>query len=59
MLAFLKANYLTIIVLAILILCVVLIIRTLVKDKKNGVCSCGGDCGSCGAYCPHAVQKDK
>ena len=36
MLSFLKANYLTIIIIAVLVLIVALIIRSLVKDKKSG-----------------------
>lgn len=48
MIAFLKANYLTIIVLAFIVLCVVLIIRKMIKDKKSGKCSCGCDCSTCG-----------
>ena len=48
MLSFLKANYLTIIIIAVLVLIVALIIRSLVKDKKSGKSSCGGDCSSCG-----------
>lgn len=54
MISFLKANALTILVLAILVLFVVLVVRKLVKDKKSGVCSCGCDCSSCGAMCPYS-----
>lgn len=48
MLSFLKANYLTIIIIAVLVLIVALIIRSLVLDKQSGKSSCGGDCSSCG-----------
>lgn len=42
----------TIIVLAVLIGIVALIIRSMIKDKKNGKSlQCGGDCSHCGGYC--------
>lgn len=28
--------------------CVFLAVRSLVKNKRNGKASCGGDCGRCG-----------
>ena len=37
----------TVIVGAVLVLIVGCIIRGLVKDKKNGKTSCGGDCAHC------------
>lgn len=54
MITFFKANIGTIIVLLVLILIVALIIRKLVKDKKKGVGTCGGDCSNCHAGCMHA-----
>ncbi|MEE1313722.1 MAG: FeoB-associated Cys-rich membrane protein [Lachnospiraceae bacterium] len=46
----------TIVVSAILILIVGLIIRGMIRDKKNGKSiQCGADCKSCGGYC-HQVK---
>ena len=59
MLSFLKANYLTIIIIAVLGLIVALIIRSLVKDKKSGKSSCGGDCSSCGGCKACGAPKKK
>lgn len=42
----------TIIVSAILLLVVALVIRSMVRDKKNGKSlQCGGDCSHCGGRC--------
>lgn len=42
----------TIIVGAILLLVVGLVIRSMVRDKKNGKSlQCGGDCSHCGGRC--------
>lgn len=42
----------TIIVLAVLAGIVALVIRGMVRDKKNGKSiHCGGDCGHCGGQC--------
>lgn len=38
----------TVVVGAGLLVVVGLIIRSMVKDKKSGKHSCGGDCGNCG-----------
>ncbi len=37
----------TVIVLVVLGAVVALIIRSIVKDKKSGKSSCGGDCSKC------------
>lgn len=50
MLNFLQANWITIVVLAILALIVFLAIRKIVKDKKEGIGACGQKC----ANCPHS-----
>lgn len=47
MLAWISANYVTIIVCAVLLLTVAAILFTMVKNRKNGRSSCGGNCGSC------------
>ncbi len=44
----LAANLSTIIITLVLIVIVGLILRSMVRDKKNGKSSCGGNCGSCG-----------
>ena len=42
----------TLIVLIVLAAAVALIIRSMVKDKKNGKSiQCGGDCRHCGGHC--------
>ncbi len=38
----------TVIVLVVLVVIVAAIVYTMVKGKKNGKHSCGGDCGHCG-----------
>ena len=44
----------TVVVLAILAGVVALIVRKMIKDKKNGKSiQCGGDCGHCGGHCGH------
>lgn len=44
----------TIVVGLILLGIVALIIRSMVKDKKNGKSiQCGGDCSHCGGHCSH------
>jgi hypothetical protein len=45
----------TFIVLVVLIVIVALIIRNMVKDKKNGKSlHCGGDCSHCKGNCHHS-----
>ena len=41
----------TVLVLAVLLAVVGLIIRGMVKDRRQGKSSCGGDCASCGGDC--------
>ncbi|RHQ75426.1 FeoB-associated Cys-rich membrane protein [Firmicutes bacterium AF22-6AC] len=44
----------TVVVLAILAGVVTLIVRKMIKDKKNGKSiQCGGDCSHCGGHCGH------
>ena len=47
MISWLYSNIATIAVAAVLLTVVALIIIQLVKDKKKGKSSCGGNCGSC------------
>ncbi len=51
MLLWLGENMGTILVSIILILMVTCIIMTLVKDKKQGRSSCGGNCANCRMCC--------
>lgn len=49
----------TIIVLAILIVAVALVVRSMIRDKKNGKSiQCGGDCKYCGGHCHQVTQTD-
>lgn len=44
----------TVVVLAILAGVVALIVRKMIKDKKNGKSiQCCGDCSHCGGHCGH------
>lgn len=47
MLIWLKANLATIIVSLILIIAVALVIRKMVRDKRQGKSSCGCGCSGC------------
>lgn len=60
MLAFLKANALTILILLVLAAVVAGIICSIVRDKKAGRSSCGANCAHCpNAACCHGQQKKK
>ena len=43
-------NLSTLLVLCVLILIISFSVRTIIKDKKSGKSSCGGDCGACGRH---------
>ena len=44
----------TVVVGAVLVGVVALIVRSMVKDNKNGKSlQCGGDCAHCGGHCSH------
>ncbi len=68
MLNFIIDNIGSIIVSLVLVLIVFIAVRSMIKDKKSGKCSCGGSCGSCGgcsgcamsgACCKGNVEKKK
>ena len=47
MISWLTENIGTIVIVAVLVLIVAGIIRSLIKNKGNGCSSCGGDCCNC------------
>ena len=49
MLAWLSANLINIVLIAVIVLVVGLLIRGMIRDRKAGKSSCGGSCASCGA----------
>ena len=49
MLIWLSANWINIVLAAVLVLIVGLLLRGMIRDKKAGKSSCGGNCASCGA----------
>lgn len=56
MLQWISENIGTIAVGLVLLAVVVLIVRIMMRDKKQGKSSCGGNCASCGGCC--ACHKD-
>lgn len=56
MLEFLQHNWGSLLVGAIVLAVVVLIVIKLVRDKKAGRYTCGGNCGSCGACSGHCSE---
>ncbi len=49
MLAWLSANLVNIVLVAVIVLIVALLIRGMIRDRKAGKSACGGNCASCGA----------
>ena len=49
MFAWLSANLINIVLVAVIALITGLLIRSMIRDKKAGKSSCGGNCASCGA----------
>lgn len=43
----------TVVVGIVLLVIVALIVRSMIRDKKNGKLTCGGDCSKCGGRCGH------
>lgn len=56
MLQWISENIGTIAVGLVLLAVVILIVRVMMRDKKQGKSSCGGNCASCGGCC--ACHKD-
>ena len=51
MLAWISANLINIVLAAVIVLIVSLLIFVMVRDKRAGKSSCGGNCASCGGSC--------
>ena len=49
MFAWLSANLINIVLIAVIALITGLLIRGMIRDRKAGKSSCGGNCASCGA----------
>ena len=49
MFAWLSANLINIALIAVIALITGLLVRSMIRDKKAGKSSCGGNCASCGA----------
>ena len=49
MFAWLSANLINIVLIAVLVLIVALLIRGMIRDRKAGACACGGSCAACAA----------
>ena len=56
MLQWISENIGTIAVGLVLLAVVILIVHIMMRDKKQGKSSCGGNCASCGGCC--ACHKD-
>ena len=59
MLAWLSANLVNIVILAVLGLAVALAIRSMVRDRRAGQSACGGNCASCGACACGAAPRNR
>lgn len=57
MLAWLSANLINLVLVAVLVLVVGLVFRAMRRDKKAGNASCGCDCAACGGCCKGADAK--
>ncbi|MBQ3425148.1 MAG: FeoB-associated Cys-rich membrane protein [Clostridia bacterium] len=49
MLAWLSANLINIVLVAVIVLIVAWLIRGMIRDRRAGKRSCGGNCAGCGA----------
>ena len=57
MIEFLVNNIGTIVIAAMVLAVLCFAVRSIIKDKKKGQCSCGGNCGSCGMNCAYRKNK--
>ena len=46
--AWLSANLINIVLIAVIVLITGMLIRSMIRDRKAGKSSCGGNCASCG-----------
>ena len=58
MLNWLSQNLVNILIVALLVLVVGLVISGMMRDRRAGKSSCGGNCASCGVCCAHAVVRN-
>ena len=54
MISWLFANAINIVLIAVIVLVVSLLIRSMIRDRRAGKAPCGGNCASCGAC--HSCQ---
>ncbi len=59
MLSWLSANLWTVLILLLLLFIVGAAVFSLIRDKRNGKSSCGGNCSHCGACSGCAAPKQK
>ncbi len=61
MLTWLSANMVNIVLIAVLVLITGLLIYSMIRSKKQGKSSCGGNCSACGACngCNTCVKDSK
>jgi hypothetical protein len=57
MFAWLSANLINIVLIAVLVLIVAQLIRGMIRDRKAGVCACGGSCAACGGCSKCGTMK--
>lgn len=59
MLSYIQGNLADILIVLVLVLVVFLIVKNLIRDKKNGVSSCGNNCAHCAmaGKCHQPVKK--
>ena len=57
MLSWLSANLVNIVLIAAIAVIVVLLIRSMIRDRKAGKSACGGNCACCGA-CSDTGKSD-
>lgn len=50
-------NLATIIVALILFIICVLVVRSMIKNRKYGSCSCGNDCSCCASQCSSSNRE--
>lgn len=58
MFAWLSENLVNIVIIAVLVLVVFLLVRGMIRDRKAGKSSCGGNCASCGMCSRHAAVRN-